>query len=100
MAVINRSLILHISHNPSAVDRFEGNTKGKVAVFGLLETAGVPLDNNVGNTILVWMQKFNRFLNGTGQVYSKPEKCTELVEFAVISKTSFCLFSNHLQSAT
>ena len=31
-------------HLGPAVDRFEGNTKGKVAVFGLLETAGVPLD--------------------------------------------------------
>ena len=57
----------------TAVDRFEGNTKGKVAVFGLLETAGVSLDNNVGNRVLVWQQKFNRFLNGTGQVYSKSE---------------------------
>jgi hypothetical protein len=57
----------------TAVDRFEGNTKGKVAVFGLLETAGVSLDNNVGNPVLVVQQKLNRFLNGIGQVYSKKE---------------------------
>ena len=40
-------------HLTTALDRFEGNTKGKVAVFGLLETAGLPLDNNIGNGILV-----------------------------------------------
>ena len=48
----------------TAVDRFEGNTNGKVTVFGLLETAGVSLDNNVGNPILIFQQKLNRFLNG------------------------------------
>ena len=60
-------------HLTTAVDRFEGNTKGKVAVFGLLETAGLPLDNNVGNQVLVFQQKLNRFLNGPAQVYSKKE---------------------------
>lgn len=57
----------------TAVDRFEGNTKGKVAVFGLLESAGLPLDNDVGNPILVFQQKLNRFLNGELQTHSKPE---------------------------
>lgn len=57
----------------TAVDRFEGNTKGKVAVFGLLESAGLSLDNNVGNSLLVALQKINRFLNRPLQVYSKAE---------------------------
>lgn len=58
----------------TAVDRFEGNTTmGKVAVFGLLETAGVSLDNNIGDPVLIFQQKLNRFLNGTGQIYSKAE---------------------------
>lgn len=57
----------------TAVDRFEGNTKGKVAVFGLLETSGVPLDNNIGNPVLIFQQKLNRMLNGTGQIYSREE---------------------------
>ncbi len=57
----------------TAVDRFEGNTMGKVAVFGLLETAGLSLDNNVGNPILAWQQKLNRLTNGPAQVYSKKE---------------------------
>eukprot|EP00562_Extubocellulus_spinifer_P015436 CAMPEP_0178569238 /NCGR_PEP_ID=MMETSP0697-20121206/16377_1 /TAXON_ID=265572 /ORGANISM="Extubocellulus spinifer, Strain CCMP396" /LENGTH=275 /DNA_ID=CAMNT_0020203475 /DNA_START=160 /DNA_END=987 /DNA_ORIENTATION=+ len=60
-------------HLTTAVDRFEGNTGGKVAVFGLLETAGLPLDNNVGNPILVLQQKLGRFLNGPAQVYSRVE---------------------------
>lgn len=58
-------------HLTTAVDRFEGNTKGKVAVFGLLETAGLPLDNSVGNQILAFQQKFQRWLDAPAQVYSK-----------------------------
>lgn len=47
----------------TAVDRFEGeNTGGKVAVFGLLETAGLSLPNGVGNPLLVAGQKLNRSL--------------------------------------
>lgn len=60
-------------HLTTAVDRFEGNTKGKVAVFGLLETAGLSLDNNIGNGILVFQQKLNRFFNGDAQIYSRKE---------------------------
>lgn len=60
-------------HLTTAVDRFEGNTMGKVAVFGLLETAGISLSNNVGDLKLTLQQKFNRFLNGPAQIYSKPE---------------------------
>ena len=59
-------------HLTTAVDRFEGNTKGKVAVFGLLETAGLPLDNTVGNPLLVFQQKLNRWTNGAAQTYSRP----------------------------
>ena len=58
------------------MDRFEGSTKGKVAVFGLLETAGLPLDVSVGNPILVFAQKVNAFLDFDGtsaKAYSKPE---------------------------
>ncbi|KAL3915295.1 MAG: hypothetical protein SGARI_008213, partial [Bacillariaceae sp.] len=57
----------------TAVDRFEGNTKGKVAVFGLLETAGIPLDNSVGNPLLAAAQKFNRFIDLPAQVFSKED---------------------------
>jgi len=60
-------------HLTTAVDRFEGNTRGKVAVFGLLETAGISLDNSVGNPILAFQQKVNRFLNGPAQTHSRDE---------------------------
>ena len=60
-------------HLTTAMDRFEGNTNGKVAVFGLLEAAGIPLSNNVGDPILVLQQKLGRLSNGPPQVYSKPE---------------------------
>ena len=63
-------------HLGPAVDRFEGNTKGKVAVFGLLDTAGVPLDVSVGNPVLVFAQKVNALLDFDGtsaKAYSKPE---------------------------
>lgn len=58
-------------HLTTAVDRFEGSTtKGKVAVFGLLETAGISLDNSVGNPILAFQQKLNRLFNGPAQTHS------------------------------
>ena len=63
-------------HLGPAVDRFEGNTKGKVAVFGLLDTAGLPLDVSVGNPLLIFAQKVNAFLDFDGtsaKAYSKPE---------------------------
>lgn len=57
----------------TAVDRFEGNTKGKVAVFGLLETAGLSLDNNIGDPLLIGQQKWKWVTKGPAQTYSKPE---------------------------
>ena len=57
----------------TAVDRFEGNTMGKVAVFGLFESAGLSLDNSVGNPFLAAAQKFNRFLDQPLQTFSKAE---------------------------
>ncbi|KAL9187240.1 hypothetical protein ACHAXT_001343 [Thalassiosira profunda] len=57
----------------TAVDRFEGNTKGKVAVFGLLETAGLPVDNSVGNPFLALAQKVGRAINLPAATYSREE---------------------------
>ena len=61
----------------TAVDRFEGNTMGKVAVFGLLEMAGLSLDNNVGNPFLIFLQKLLGVVATNDKVpaiYSKPEE--------------------------
>jgi hypothetical protein len=57
-------------HLTTAVDRFEGNTKGKVAVFGLLETAGLSINNNVGDPLLVFQQQLGS-LTGAPKVFSK-----------------------------
>ena len=47
---------------------------GKVAVFGLFETAKLPLpDNTVGNPILRVQQKLGRKLNLPLQTFSKDE---------------------------
>ncbi len=53
-----------------AVDRFEGNTKGRVAVFGLLQSAGLPLPSD---SQLPLFQKIIRFFNTPTQAYSKQE---------------------------
>jgi len=43
----------------SPLDRFEGNTKGQGAVFGLLQTGGLKLPvSSVGNPILIANQKY------------------------------------------
>jgi hypothetical protein len=55
-----------------AIDRFEGTSMGKVAVFGLLQTAGIPLPSTP-NPLLAAAQKINRLLNVEGQAYSKDE---------------------------
>jgi hypothetical protein len=55
-----------------AIDPFEGTTMGKVAVFGLLQTAGIPL-SGTPNPFLAAAQKINRLLNVQGQAYSKDE---------------------------
>eukprot|EP00525_Craspedostauros_australis_P003783 CAMPEP_0198119656 /NCGR_PEP_ID=MMETSP1442-20131203/26540_1 /TAXON_ID= /ORGANISM="Craspedostauros australis, Strain CCMP3328" /LENGTH=297 /DNA_ID=CAMNT_0043778173 /DNA_START=19 /DNA_END=912 /DNA_ORIENTATION=+ len=56
-----------------AVDRFEGNTGGKTAVFGLFETMGLLKGYNfhVGNKAIGIGQKFNRLMNAALQAFSK-----------------------------
>jgi len=60
-------------HLTTAMDRFEGNTMGKVAVFGLMETAGMPVANGVGDQILSLQQKLGLLINLPQQAYSKAE---------------------------
>uniref|UniRef100_A0A7S0CNJ2 Uncharacterized protein n=1 Tax=Proboscia inermis TaxID=420281 RepID=A0A7S0CNJ2_9STRA len=60
-------------HLTTAMDRFEGNTMDKVAVFALLQTAGVSAPSTVGDWILTLQQKLGRLANSPVQTYSKPE---------------------------
>eukprot|EP00593_Proboscia_inermis_P017230 CAMPEP_0171307158 /NCGR_PEP_ID=MMETSP0816-20121228/17170_1 /TAXON_ID=420281 /ORGANISM="Proboscia inermis, Strain CCAP1064/1" /LENGTH=54 /DNA_ID=CAMNT_0011789157 /DNA_START=1 /DNA_END=162 /DNA_ORIENTATION=+ len=45
----------------------------KVAVFALLQTAGVSAPSTVGDWILTLQQKLGRLANSPVQTYSKPE---------------------------
>jgi hypothetical protein len=56
-----------------AVDRFEGNTQGKVAVFGLLETVGLPFNGSPGSLFLIAVQKTLRKIPLPNQFFSKEE---------------------------
>uniref|UniRef100_A0A6T6HCD4 Uncharacterized protein n=1 Tax=Craspedostauros australis TaxID=1486917 RepID=A0A6T6HCD4_9STRA len=57
------------------VDRFEGNTQGKSAVTGLMQTMGLMdgIHVHVGNKLLCLFQKFVRFANQPLQQLSKEE---------------------------
>ena len=58
------------------MDRFEGNTKGSGAVFGLLSGAGLALPADVGSPFLMFGQRFNTDLLGgvLGKTWSSEEK--------------------------
>ena len=57
----------------AVVDRFEGNTQGKAAVFGLLHTAGLKLSANPGDAVFGAIQRIGHFLGGRGRSWSKEE---------------------------
>ena len=57
----------------SPIDRFEGTTKGKAAVFGLLHTAGLDLPGNPGSSKLRLLQRVGHFLGIGGRSFSKEE---------------------------
>lgn len=56
----------------SPIDRFEGTTKGKGAIFGLLHTAGLELPATPGNPKLRALQRLGHLL-GQGRSFSREE---------------------------
>ena len=58
------------------VDRFEGNTKGSGAVFGLLAGAGLALPADIGSPFLMFGQRFNTDLLGglLGKTWSSDDQ--------------------------
>merc|ERR1712157_126779 len=58
----------------SVVDRFEGNTQGKAAVFALLHTAGLKLNGEPGSAVFSFVQRLGHFLGGLGRSWSKEEE--------------------------
>ncbi|GMH49308.1 hypothetical protein TrRE_jg2652 [Triparma retinervis] len=57
----------------NVVDRHEGNTAGKGAVFGLLHTAGLKIPGSPGSAVLRIQQRLGHFLNQGGRSYSRDE---------------------------
>lgn len=58
----------------AVVDRMEGNTQGKAAVFGLLHHAGLKLNAQPGDKTFGFLQRLGHILGGRGRSWSrKPE---------------------------
>jgi hypothetical protein len=57
----------------NVIDRHEGNTEGKAAVFGLLHTAGLKLPGTPGSMQLRLVQRIGHLVGGTGRSFSKEE---------------------------
>lgn len=53
--------------------RFEGNTEGKAAVFGLFHTAGLKLPAGPGNPFLRFLQRLGHTLDNGGRSFSREE---------------------------
>lgn len=58
----------------AVVDRFEGNTQGKAAVFGLLHNAGLMIAGNPGGPITRFTQRLGHFIGGLGRSWSEEDK--------------------------
>ena len=58
----------------AVVDRLEGNTQGKAAVFGMLHTAGLKLRAAPGDAVFSFIQRIGHILSGgQGRSWSKEE---------------------------
>ena len=57
----------------AVVDRLEGNTEGKAAVFGLLHTAGLKLNANPGDFLFQMIQRIGHAIGGRGRSWSREE---------------------------
>mmetsp|Transcript_23583 Transcript_23583/g.49117 ORF Transcript_23583/g.49117 Transcript_23583/m.49117 type:complete len:275 (+) Transcript_23583:27-851(+) len=57
----------------NVVDRHEGNTAGKAAVFGLLHTAGLKLPGAPGSLALRIQQRLGHFLGQGGRSFSRED---------------------------
>lgn len=55
----------------AVVDRFEGNTQGKAAVFGMLHTAGLKLSASPGDKVFAFIQRLADFSGKAGRSMSR-----------------------------
>jgi len=61
----------------AVVDRLEGNTQGKAAVFGLLHTAGLKLSASPGDQTFAFIQRLGHFVGNLGRSWSREEEIPE-----------------------
>ena len=52
---------------------FEGNTKGKAAIFGLMHGAGLDLPGSPGSLLLSAAQRLGHIAGNVGRAFSKEE---------------------------
>jgi len=58
----------------AVVDRHEGNTEGKAAVFGMLHTAGLKLAASPGDKVFAFIQRMGHFAGNMGRSWSREEE--------------------------
>ncbi|MGK3747173.1 MAG: hypothetical protein ACI8RD_009420 [Bacillariaceae sp.] len=58
----------------AVVDRLEGNTEGKAAVFGMLHTAGLKLNANPGDKVFGVIQRIGHLVGSMGRSWSREEE--------------------------
>jgi len=56
------------------VDRLEGNTEGKAAVFGMLHNAGLKLNANPGDKVFGFIQRLGHLAGNMGRSWSREEE--------------------------
>eukprot|EP01083_Nonionella_stella_P066351 174680_1 len=55
----------------AVVDRLEGNTQGKAAVFGLLHNAGLKIPASPGDKVLQFLQRLGHLKGDMGRCWSR-----------------------------
>jgi hypothetical protein len=58
----------------AVVDRLEGNTRGKAAVFGMLHTAGLELNASPGDTVFTLLQRLGHLAGNMGRSWSREDE--------------------------
>eukprot|EP00584_Thalassiosira_punctigera_P009058 CAMPEP_0172528930 /NCGR_PEP_ID=MMETSP1067-20121228/3140_1 /TAXON_ID=265564 ORGANISM="Thalassiosira punctigera, Strain Tpunct2005C2" /NCGR_SAMPLE_ID=MMETSP1067 /ASSEMBLY_ACC=CAM_ASM_000444 /LENGTH=261 /DNA_ID=CAMNT_0013312909 /DNA_START=80 /DNA_END=865 /DNA_ORIENTATION=- len=58
----------------AVVDRLEGNTEGKAAVFGLIHTGGVKLSATPGDAVFSFIQRVGHWVGNQGRSWSREDE--------------------------
>lgn len=61
----------------AVVDRLEGNTAGKAAIFGLLHAAGLKIPAKPGDGVFAFVQRLAHVLGGRGRSWSRKKDIPE-----------------------